>query len=378
MKLSTPPPTARRPLPGHNRLRRAADIWRLPSVGWGAVAGLASAVFYTLTNISLRQVVAVDPFLVAAVKAAPTVITLGPLVFGLHRFNRSSQNFEPGARQLRRQKMLQFVGVALVGQVIGNGAFQIALGIIGLAASVPITLGSLLIGSAVLGRVLLGEPVSVRKACSIAVLLIAVIVLSQSRQSPGPVSSAPAHDAAVATSDWTEAAWWGAVCAAMSGGAYAFFSTKMRQTMQSGLSSIDAMWVSGIAGSTALWSIAIARGGTEQFVNLTPNQWQWMVAAGLFNFTAFVAISTALRVLPVVAVHLLNASQVAMAAVAGVFVFGEEVTGPLAIGIVLTMAGLLILAKRPEGKRQSTRGDPATGAQTGRSSVNSPPGNSDS
>ena len=359
------------------------------------MAGLASAVLYTLTNISLRQVVAVDPFMVAAVKAAPTVLTLGPIVIGVQRWTGAKLAAEPAERRERRRKMLQFVGAALVGQVIGNGAFQIALGVIGLAASVPITLGSLLIGSAVMGRFFLGEPVSVRKACSIATLMLAVVVLSQSKDSAAggaagknpattqsaetagtvsdanlapdaaavvdptestvmPAASGQPADAgdasrrAVSVADWTTAAWWGAVCAAMSGFAYAFFSTKMRQTMQGGLSSIDAMWVSGIAGSTALWSIAITRGGLDQFAAITMNQWQWMAAAGVFNFAAFVSISTALRVLPVVAVHLLNASQVAMAAVAGVLLFDEKVTGPLAIGILLTMVGLLVLAKRPE------------------------------
>ncbi|MBD54315.1 MAG: hypothetical protein CMM05_04430, partial [Rhodopirellula sp.] len=47
-----------------------------PPVGnaMGVVLGLSAAVLYTLANIALRQCVAVDPFLVSAVKAAPTVI----------------------------------------------------------------------------------------------------------------------------------------------------------------------------------------------------------------------------------------------------------------------------------------------------------------
>jgi multidrug transporter EmrE-like cation transporter len=43
---------------------------------------------------------------------------------------------------------------------------------------------------------------------------------------------------------------------------------------------------------------------------------------------------------------LINASQVAMAAVAGVILFAEPVTASLVIGIALTIAGLMILATR--------------------------------
>ena len=79
-----------------------------------------------------------------------------------------------------------------------------------------------------------------------------------------------------------------------------------------------------------------------------------MALAGVFNFIAFVAITTAIRVLPIVAVHLLNASQVAMAAIAGVTLFGEELTIGLFWGIALTMIGLLVLATKraPEKTNQ--------------------------
>jgi DME family drug/metabolite transporter len=64
------------------------------------------------------------------------------------------------------------------------------------------------------------------------------------------------------------------------------------------------------------------------------------------NFTAFAALSLSLKALPVVAVNLINATQVAMAAAAGVILFAEPLTASLIIGIALTFAGLLILASR--------------------------------
>lgn len=118
----------------------------------------------------------------------------------------------------------------------------------------------------------------------------------------------------------------------------------MRQAMTGGLSAPATMFISGFVGMISLWSYSLFRLGWEPFTQVSPEQWMTMVTAGVCNFTAFVALSTSLKALPVVAVNLINASQVAMAAVAGVILFAEPVTGTLILGILLTMAGLAILA----------------------------------
>lgn len=345
---------------------RITLAWESPGIGVGVMCGILSAIFYTLANIALRQSTSVDPFLVSAVKAAPTVLFLAPVVFFW-----GNRNGKGGSMIQSWPAAVRFSGVSLVGQVIGNGAFQIALGSIGLAASVPIAMGSLLIGGAVLGRVFLGEPVSVRKMISIGTLVAAVLVLSISSSevagentnlseqalllpeigSPnrGATLDADTPVASPAAEDWTwqhAPVWLGALCAVASGSAYAFFSSMMRRTMQRGMPAVGAMWISGCVGTVALWLITLSRDGVAPVMAADASQWQAMAAAGLFNFIAFIAISTALRVLPVVAVHLLNASQVAMAATAGVLLFAEPLTGKLLVGIALTVAGLLALAQR--------------------------------
>ncbi|MEM6778118.1 MAG: DMT family transporter [Planctomycetota bacterium] len=314
---------------------RISSAWSSPGLGVGVSCGIASAIFYTISNIALRQSTSVDPFLVAAVKSAPTVLFLAPVALAWQR--RSSSSIIQS-----RRAAFQFAGVSLVGQVVGNGAFQIALGSIGLAASVPIAFGSLLIGGAVLGRWFLGEPVSARKMIAISMLVIAVVVLARSQPSD---LDARADNA---TSEWSllhAPSWFGALCAIACGAAYAFFSTLMRRSMQRGMPALGAMWISGLVGTVALWAITLTLSGVEPVVAANPSQWRAMIMGGLFNFVAFLAISTALRILPVVAVHLLNASQVAMAAVAGVYLFAEDVTPRLLIGVAMTLSGLLLLAK---------------------------------
>lgn len=291
----------------------------------GAFFGATSAVLYTAANVALRKCVGVDPFLVAAVRAAPTVIVLAPILIWMlvRRVPLLTSN----------RLIARFVLVALIGQFVGNAAFQFALEVIGLAASVPITLGVLIICGATLGRLILGEPVSVTKVIAIIILVAAIVILSIPGQSTMPAES---------TSRLSSIA--GAGCAAASGAAYALFGVVMRQTLNGGVTATLTMFISGAVGTVSLWSAAFLRLGMETIATTQADQWWIMIAAGILNFTAFVALSYALKVLPIIAVNLINASQVAMAAIAGVFIFAEPVTQSLLAGVFLTFLGLLILA----------------------------------
>ena len=300
-----------------------------PPVGirMGFILGLSAAVLYTMANIALRHCISVDPFLVSAVKAAPTVILLGPFLVWM------LMHGEPLATSGRL--VPRFIVVSIIGQFVGNAAFQIALGTIGLAVSVPITLGVLIIGGAVMGRLLLKEPVRPRTVVAMVTLIFAVMILSHPSASETPEKSI-----------MNLPLWVGALFAAASGAAYALFGAVMRQTLIGGVSAPATMFISGVVGTISLWSVTLIRLGTEPIAAVDASQWTMMTAAGLLNFGAFVALTVSLKALPVVAVNLINASQVAMAAVAGVILFSEPVTWPLSLGIILTFAGLLVLANR--------------------------------
>jgi drug/metabolite transporter (DMT)-like permease len=280
--------------------------------------------------------VGVDPFLVTALKAMPTVIFIGPFVgWMLLRGETIATSFKMVPR---------FIAASFVAQFVGNVSFQVALGVIGLAASVPITLGVLIIGGAILGRVILHEPVRPRTIVAMFALIAAVIVLSL------PGATLPPSQ-----STTTFPVWIGALFAAASGAAYALFGVAMRQTLNGGLSAPAAMLISGLVGTIALSATVLLRLGIGPLELITSQQWGVMFAAGTFNFAAFVSISLALKSLPVVAVNLINASQVAMAGVAGVILFAEPVTGPLVVGIILTFAGLMILASRGRSSARTVR-----------------------
>ena len=303
----------------------------------GALFGLSSAILYTATNVALRHCVDIDAFLVSAVKAIPTVAILGPyLIWMTIRKEVIASNY---------QMVPRFILAALLGQFVGNAFFQLALGRIGLAVSVPITLGTMIIGAAILGRLLLHEKVNLRTLIAMVILLSSILVLSiPSTNPPSPVDSLTKGKADI---DGTPAeVGLGSICAAMSGLAYAVFGTTMRQALTGGLSAPFTMFVSGSVGAIALWGFSFYRMGTDLILEVPPGYWGTMFIAGMLNFLAFVSLSISLKSLPVVAVNLLNASQVAMAAIAGIIFFAEPITGSLIVGICLTLTGLLVLVQR--------------------------------
>ena len=307
----------------------------------GALFGLSSAVLYTATNIALRHCVQIDAFLVSAVKAVPTVVILGPyLIWMLKRGEAIASSFRMVPR---------FVAAALVGQFIGNAFFQLALGRIGLAVSVPITLGTMIIGASILGKLLLNESVSLRTRVAMVILLASILVLSS------PENQLQLEDESVTASESEPLSTaaeigFGSICAACSGLAYAVFGTTMRQALTGGLSAPLTMFISGGVGAISLWSVSLYRLGGNAIALLPFDDWKVMFIAGVLNFSAFVALSISLKSLPVVAVNLLNASQVAMAAIAGIIFFAEPVTSSLLIGVSLTFLGLLAMFQRKRMK----------------------------
>ena len=160
VKASNPPTPRRLTLP---------RILREPLV-FGTLCGLSSAIGYTAANACLRAVADCDPVWVSCVKAFPTVVLFGP--FLLVRLLKGLETFP------HWQPMQALIVASLVCQLLGNVVFQWSLGVIGMALAVPLTLGAMIVGAAVMGRLILHEPVTITMAVSILILLSAVFVLS--------------------------------------------------------------------------------------------------------------------------------------------------------------------------------------------------------
>ena len=306
------------------------------------ISGLISAVGYTAANICLRSVVHVDPVWVSCVKAFPTLIAVMPfLFFG----KKNGENWFPN-----RRVFTVILATGLIGQLGGNVAFQWALSQIGLAIVVPLTLGTLIAVSAILGRICLGDSVSPRMIVSGFILLVAICILSseaQTIQSDSSVSPTPNPLHAELNADFRTTAL-GVSAACFCGVAYCALSIGIRFATNHGTQRESVLGLVSLTGVVSLGLANLAVNGVEPIMTSTFSDYVAMLLAGIFNYIAFYALVIALREASVYFVNALNASQTAMAALAGVFLFSEPFTVTAGLGIALTMVGLLFMRK---GKR---------------------------
>jgi drug/metabolite transporter (DMT)-like permease len=202
------------------------------------------------------------------------------------------------------------------------------------ALAVPLCLGSMIVGGATLGRIVLNEPITFRMLLGLALLVAAIFVLSGGAQKASESVHAltPSGQVGLGVAACCAS---GVFYAAM--GAVLRHATRGLSTLSQSLTIISIVGFVGLAG-VSCWSVS-----STELSSITTDQVLMMLAAGVFNALAFTALTRALQLTPLVYVHALNATQATMAAVAGVLIFGEAQSSFLVSGLVLTIAGLLFM-----------------------------------
>jgi drug/metabolite transporter, DME family len=313
----------------------------------GTALGLAAAVAYTVSNLGLRHVAAGGDLdwalFVAANKALPSML----IAWGLVAW-RAAHGL-PGLPPVHLRLPLLLTG--LVMQFGGDVMFQFALSRGGLALSVPLTFSTILISGAVLGRMILGEALTPRMLLAMGTMMMAVAVLSQGAHA--------ASQSLVVDADWRSTVL-AVVTACLSGIGYGACGVMIRRCVTSNLSYSATIVLISSVGAFVVGPLAVARLGLPAIWSLSGGTWLSMLGAGLANAVAFFAVNAAFKRLSVVRVNLLNASQTAMAAIAGVVLFAEPNTWWLVAGTLLTIAGLALSARREQTEPMPPPAVPAT------------------
>ncbi|MGY8769818.1 MAG: DMT family transporter [Pirellulales bacterium] len=305
-----------------------------PSALWKGVCwGLLSAVGYSAANVFLKMSErdGLAPVWVSFVKAIPTVAIYAPLV--LWQLNSGKITYPT------RKAFIILAIASVTGHLFGNVAFQWSLGIVGVAMSVPLCLGMLILGGAVLGRMFLHERISRQSGVSILVLILAIVVLS---------FGAGEANQAVQTSKQPGTPWivlGGVICACLAGLSYAALGAAIRYGVAGKTSVMMTLVIVCGTGMLALGPLCLLTPGISEMQQTKLPQLGTMLMAGVWNAVAFYALTRALKMTNVTFVNSLNASQTAMAALAGILFFAEPMTFPLGAGLLLTIVGLLIMRR---------------------------------
>lgn len=302
----------------------------------GMVLGLSSAAGYSAANLALRELSSVDPEIgwaiwVSAMKAVPTMI-LASILLARRRIRK--QPLYPTTRPV---PMLIVAG--LVMQFGGNLGFQLALGHIGLAISVPVVFAFIILAGAVLGRVFLGDQVSKRTVLSILVMMAAIILLS--------FAATQADDSGQRASGYAEGvAWLGLIIAMISGLSYGVNGVILRHSARRTLPVESVLLIYSTTGVICLATLGIGLLGFDRLTQVTTAQWQAMWFAGTFNAIAFFCVVHALKLLNITQVNVVNAAQNAMCAGGAVLFFNEPGSPAMILGVLLSIAGLVMLDRK--------------------------------
>jgi drug/metabolite transporter (DMT)-like permease len=197
--------------------------------------------------------------------------------------------------------------------------------------------------------VFLYEPVTPKVMVALGLLLAAIAVLSYGAGEAGRLLLP--EDTPI----WRLALGTAAAC--LSGTAYAVLNVVMRHCMMRGAPVPTMLLTVSVVGLLSLGFLSWLRIGQAGVLATQPRELLLMLAAGLCNTVAFVALTKSLQLTSVVYVNSLSAIQAMLAALVGIVIFNERLTSGLAVGVLLTIAGLMALARAHRKMRE-----PATAA----------------
>lgn len=301
----------------------------------GTAWGILSAVTYAITNILLRRLaIDSDPIWITCIKALPTFV-LACLLLGY-------QGWQQSVTLPSCKAVAAIVAAAVFVQIGGNLFLQWSLGVIGLALTVPISFGTLISGSAILGRLWLGEPITPRALLAMSLLMASVVILTlgaEENRTFLPQESSLASGSALVV--------LGIAAACVSGVAYALVAVVIRTATRQ-LSVAMTLFLISATGLVTLGGASLARLGVDGLLATPSRSFAYMVLAGTFNAIGFFALGKSLRLISVVHANVLNASQAAIAVVAGILLFDEPSSWSLALGVALTLAGLVVVRNESE------------------------------
>ncbi len=287
---------------------------------------ILSAVFYTLMGICQRELSEnCDPVWVNCVQASVSTV-----VFGIYLTFCSARG------RSTCPPLGVAAGLMALGAItqLGGTSYQWSLGQIGLSIGNPLQMGVMLAAAAILGLLILGERVSWRGVTAIALITVSVVFLGSGAESTSETSSSGMF--------WV---MLGVAAACFSGVAFALLTVGMRKTATEDTSPEAIVFFINCMGILFLGPWAAWRLGLDGMMATSPRDLTVMLATGVCNLMAFLLIAKALQLTTVVRVNVLNnAMTTALTVLAGIAIFAEPCGRELIIGIVLTLAGIVLIS----------------------------------
>ncbi len=241
--------------------------------------------------------------------------------------------------------LVQLLAGGVLIQLGGNVGVQWAFGVVGLAVTVPVVFAANIVGGALLGRLCLGEHVSRRSMTAIAMLFASLVLLGIGAEASHALQSR-------SSGNWEASGRimlaLGVAVAAVAGTTYATLNIVIRRAVTLTTPPSAVAFLVPAVGVISLGAPTVFQHGVPPWTATSWPQLGLMAAAGISNLVGFLALINGLQRTTVVHANAISASQVAMAALAGVALFSEPPNPWLLGGICLTIAGVLRIDRPAE------------------------------
>ena len=304
----------------------------LPPAAAGTLCCLVSLLGYSMANVCMRRLSGLNCVSSWAVcnKELIAVVVVGPWL--LWQAWRRRSGFPTG------RPLAILIAAGLATELVGNMGVQWGYKIVGLAVMIPAYTGFMLVATTVLSGILLGEHVSARNLSAVGLLILAVGLLGAgvAQAAPTMIEKPPASPAMIAAA---------MVAACATGIVFSLLGIAIRHCVTGTTSHSAVVVIITGMGVLTLGPLSFFSEGAVKLMATPWDQYALMFAAGICNLVAFLALVRGLQLTTVLHVNMINAGQVAIAAMAGVLLFGENCNRWLVLGVSLMIVGIFAFGR---------------------------------
>jgi drug/metabolite transporter (DMT)-like permease len=331
----------------------------------GTIFTFLSTFFYAISNIAIRYLTKeeVPHDWILFFKEAIGFLILLPWLF---------LRFGQGRFQYTSKRLVFYVFIAaVVCQLIGARLHVLGFAVIGLIITVPLIQSSTLLGVAVLGHFMLGDSLSRWRKIAIAILIVAITILSIGKG----MTADPSVEHNISAGFFLLVAA-GTIVAGL---AYAIYVVMLRYIIRQHWEDENSAWLSFkfrrwighdfvkqpgkrlyspfpvtlimavvfLTGIAIFGTLLYGNHGIAGFYNVPEIAWKCILISGICNALGFFFQIQGLRMTSAVQASLISVSQMILLSLIGYLFFAEVVNTVVLIGLGLTVYGVFISA-RPE------------------------------
>jgi len=297
---------------------------------------IAASLLYTTSNSLLRYLVDLDAHRLVAMAGREVIaaLVLGPWV--LWRCIRDSQ-FRPSWKMV-----LLLTATGLV-TMTGSYLYYLGFEVIGMGVTIALVFSSMLVVTAVLGRIFLKEQLTKLTFTALLLLIMAIAMVSLGVPSNENAASENAAASFLPCPEFELTVPAAVISSILAGVAFAILNIVLRYAGKQKVHiAITMVFITGIAAIVMYWG-AYNQGGIAAFAETTTGEWQIIGLLGLCNLFAFFCLNKGFKLTRAIQANITTSSQVALAVVMGVLFFGETTTLWLYAGVAATIAGIVLI-----------------------------------